>query len=184
VAIPGWRLFIALPLPEQAAAALWQRLAVARSRHPDVRWTQPDDYHATLVFLGTTPPAAVEHIGARLRAASADRPPFQAGPGAVSGAIRKKGSGVAWLEIGTGHQAVSDLSLDLERAVQGGTNSRQLPHVTLARRVDGASLEEIRRALHDVEMAWLFTRIVLYRSHATPLGSRYEELVGTSLGAT
>jgi RNA 2',3'-cyclic 3'-phosphodiesterase len=184
VASPGWRLFIALPLPDQAGAALWQSLAVARSRNPDVRWTQPPDYHATLVFLGATPPTAVEQIGARLRATGADWPPIQAGSGPVAGVIREKGSGVAWLQIGTGRRTVSDLSVALERAVQGGANARQLPHVTLARRVDSASLEEIRRALHEVEMAWLFTRVVLYRSHATPSGSRYEELASTSLGVT
>ncbi|CAN5808065.1 hypothetical protein BH24CHL6_BH24CHL6_01320 [soil metagenome] len=147
-----------------------------------MRWTPFRNYHATLVFLGATPHAEVERIGAQLRAVTAGWPPIHAAAGGVSGAIRRKGSGVAWLQIGAGRQALSDLSLRLHHALQNGTDaSRQTPHVTLARRVDRAVLEELGGALPEVELAWVFTRVVLYRSHTTSLGSHYEELAGTAL---
>ena len=58
----SWRLFAAAPLPAPAAAEVWARLAPLRSRFPDTRWTSPELFHLTLVFLGQTDARRLESI--------------------------------------------------------------------------------------------------------------------------
>lgn len=59
----GWRLFVAAVVPRDAAAALWDLCGEVRRRHPDVRWTPPENWHVTLVFLGASEPALVPAMG-------------------------------------------------------------------------------------------------------------------------
>src|SRR5690606_28850714 len=46
------RLFIALNLPDKARQRLHSALAPLRDGGFPVRWTDPEDYHLTLKFLG------------------------------------------------------------------------------------------------------------------------------------
>jgi 2'-5' RNA ligase len=61
--LSDWRLFVAAVVPGEVTAALWDRLGEVRRRHPDVRWTPPENWHVTLVFLGASEPALVPAIG-------------------------------------------------------------------------------------------------------------------------
>lgn len=162
-------------------------LADLRGRHPAVRWTRVDQYHATLVFLGSTDPAAVPDAVAALAGVAARRSPFEALTGEAGGfAASRRGGGVAWLRLAAGHDALAEIALELDTALGSGiygSAAPPRPHVTLARRVDGALLDDLRAASPALATRWPVERLVLYRSHTVSAGSRYEELSTFPLGA-
>ena len=51
------RLFIALPLPDQVKVVLqtYQDQLKIHLDNPNIYWTTPEQWHLTLIFLGTTP---------------------------------------------------------------------------------------------------------------------------------
>lgn len=67
----NWRLFVALPLPENAVAALAEVQDRLRRAVPDraVRWTRPTQMHLTLQFLGNVAANRVPDLEAALRQA-------------------------------------------------------------------------------------------------------------------
>jgi 2'-5' RNA ligase len=180
-----WRLFVAAPLPDDAAAGLWRALAELRAAHTDARWTDPDQYHATLVFLGATNPAAVPAMATGLGEVAARWSAFDAVTGAAGGIAGGRRGGVAWLRLRDGHDELARLSLEVDEALASATygeDFRPRPHVTLARRVDRAFLDHLHAAAPELTTRWRVERLVLYRSHTSSAGSRYEELAEYPLG--
>jgi len=180
-----WRLFVAAPLPGPAADELWQALSGVRERHPSVRWTLPEQYHATLVFLGSTPPTEAARLAAALEVVAGGWRSFVA---AVAGSGGRDGGwrgGVAWLKVGSGRQELGRLSLEIDRALRSGVYeaSPPRPHVTVARRVDAAVLGDLAESANGLQIRWLVERIVLFRSHLGPRGSRFEELATARLAS-
>ena len=55
-----WRLFIAVPLPEDVRQLVAETIADLRQDDWPVRWTDADNAHLTLHFLGDTPPENAE----------------------------------------------------------------------------------------------------------------------------
>lgn len=183
--IKPWRLFVALPVPAETAAAIWRGLADLRARHPNARWLPSEHYHLTLVFLGATDPARVAWLTERLAIIAAANDPFlveTAGAGGISG----HRGGVAWLRLATGHEDVARLSLAVDSEIEShayGAKMEPRPHLTVARRVDDALLAELGAAAPRLTTSWRSTRLTLYRSHTGPTGSRYEKLADLGLGA-
>lgn len=153
------RLFIALPMPEEAIAAL-EPLCVGL---PDVHWTPADDFHLTLRFIGEVDHPTFYEIGQLLADVAA--PPFE---------LRLAGLGVfpprglphtLWAGVEDG-QALMGLRRRIERVLkEAGVPPEKrnfVPHVTLGR-LAGA-LPEPRFA------AWLARR-ALFRSSAFPVSA-------------
>ena len=183
--VERWRLFVAAPLPQSAAAALWKALAGIRERHPEARWMPAEHYHATLVFLGSTHPARVAEIGAAIdRAAGAAGGPFDVVTAEGSGRAGGRRGGVAWRRFDEGRNRMEDLASSVDREIGSGTYTSSAPprpHVTVARRVDEALLADLRATARELRIPWCVERIVLFRSHTGPRGSTYEELLSTRL---
>ena len=178
---------MAAPLPEEAAASAWSALGRARAGHPDVRWLPQEKLHLTLVFLGQTDAARVATLSEAVSAVAARHAPFAVRTGEAGGRVGGRRGGVAWLRLADGGHDVAQLSIDVDEAI--GSNiydarNAPRPHLTLARRATEASLQDLRRAAASLELSWLVDRIVLFRSHTGPGGSRYESLLSERLGAT
>lgn len=179
------RLFVAAPLPVPQAEQVWRALGALRDRHPGARWLPPDKLHLTLVFLGATPSSQAEVIGERISTVVAGKAPFAVRTGRPGGVLRDGRGGVAWLGLGHGAGQVSDLALELDRAIGSGTYDARRsprPHLTVARGVDQAALDDLQSA-PALDIGWRMERVVLFRSHTDPGGSRYEELVSSPLTA-
>lgn len=56
------RLFVAVTPTPEARAELHRATVAARAAHPSLRWTRPDDWHVTLVFLGEVPVALLPDL--------------------------------------------------------------------------------------------------------------------------
>ncbi|MDQ3937287.1 MAG: 2'-5' RNA ligase family protein, partial [Chloroflexota bacterium] len=130
-----WRLFIAAPLPAAAAQQLWHALSGMRERHVAARWMVPEQYHATLVFLGSRAADEAASLAPIIERVAAGWPSFAAGLGGSGGRDGGLRGGVAWLKVRPGRGELARLSLELDRALGSGTygGSAPRPHVTVAR---------------------------------------------------
>jgi 2'-5' RNA ligase len=173
-----WRLFIATPLPESAAVALWSALDDLRARHPGARWAKREQLHATLLFLGQTDPAEVPRLVEAMALTAEQHAPFTATTTLAGGRFDDRRGGVAWLVLDDRQRRLRSLAREVDWRV--GSNvyatSRPKPHVTVARRIDQQLLADLHAAADGLHASWTFDRMVLYRSYAEPGGSRYEAL--------
>lgn len=180
-----WRLFLALPVPAAVGARLWQALAPLRVRHSDVRWTPTEQYHLTLVFLGSREASLVDRIVAASAGVAAGWAPFEVGTGEAGGIGGGRRGGVAWLRLAAGREAVARLSLELDAALDSAiydASAHPRPHLTLGRRIDDGVLADLRAEQDRLRIGWRTDSVVLYRSHTDAAGSRYEALAELPLG--
>jgi 2'-5' RNA ligase len=183
----AWRCFVAVPVPSAIRAALEPAVAAWRSEPgaPDLRWTDPDGWHVTLAFLGTTDPDAVAGIRDTLAGAVRTAVPFvvqTAGAGAFPRAANAQS---VWLGIDDPAGRLAGLAHDVQVATLDADLRRPLhPHLTLgrsrARRGEPLAHWLDSRVLKPVEMA--VDGFVLYRSHLSTGPARYEELARLPLG--
>jgi RNA 2',3'-cyclic 3'-phosphodiesterase len=181
---PRWRLFVAARPPLAVAHGIYEGLTDVRARHRLARWTQPEQLHLTLVFLGATDPYAVPDLGGLLAQVAARWQAFDVATAEAGGYLNDRRGGVAWLTIGRGRDQMSSLSRDVDELLESHAYEGRppRPHLTVARRVDEALLADLRAAADNLRVEFSVEALVLYRSHMGPRG-RYEELSRHALGA-
>ena len=197
--LEGPRLFVAVPLPGPARAAveaLVARVRLApepaqgqRRDTQDVRWVRMDGLHLTLRFLGPTDPAQLPRARSAVTAAAAGVASFEmglAGAGAFPNPARPR---VLWLGLGRGLEALEALSVRLSRALADcgwPHDDRPVrPHLTLARSdgVAAGSLVAGRllAAAVNLDLTWTADRIVLFESQTGGGPARYLPLLEVPL---
>jgi len=141
--MPGRRLFVAVPLPDDAAEAVRSVVNDVRAEPlpagaRDVRWVRLHALHFTLRFLGPTPEDRIEPTAAAARAvAAAAGGPFDVQLGGA-GTFPPHGRPRAlWIGIAEGAHSLEQLATELDAAlVAAGWPSEPRPfrpHLTLAR---------------------------------------------------
>jgi 2'-5' RNA ligase len=178
------RLFVGLPLPEDAVERLaaWQRDVLApRGRG---RLVPPENLHATVAFLGSRPAGEAGAIGASLRAAAAgcERPVFASDRYRET---RSVGMVVLTDEEGRGAALAERV---WERLEELGVYRREarpwLPHVTVLRL--GRAEEPARRSGSGPAPPDLGrvspSDLALYTSVLRPGGAQYAQLELVALG--
>ncbi len=189
------RLFVALEPPEpvrRRIAALQAELRRAAGRAADeVRWVPAENVHLTLQFLGAVPEERVADVEAALRAAAA---------GSRALALEVKGAGgfpnarrprVVWAGVGGDVSALGAFVQDLGRrlAPLGFAPEERAfsAHLTLGRARDGRGAPGLAGALAHAAGAdgtpWRAVDVVLFESHLSPKGPRYEAIARSPLGA-
>jgi 2'-5' RNA ligase len=165
---------------EEAAAAM----AALRGRHPDTRWLPPHKFHLTLVFLGQTASRDVQRIAAVTADVAQRHRAYQVVTGDGGGRVHSQRGGVCWLRLAEGGSETAQLALDLDADLGSATydaTHTPHPHLTLARGIDRATLEDVRSTARGLTLRWTADRVVLFRSYTDPAGSIYEELADFAL---
>lgn len=175
------RLFVAINLPDDVRRAVHEAVADVRNRGMPARWTDPEQYHVTLKFIGDVrPDRRDDHVEVLRRIGSGYRP--------VDVTVRELGAfpslrrpRVIWMGIEPTPQ-LRALKHDLEHGYASLGVDRETrafrPHVTLARAEDGAAAGEFRELEElaaGVEMEESFTadHLDLMRSRLRPEGPVY-----------
>jgi len=171
------RLFIGIPLAAAVIAELAAVSARLKSREDGLRWAAPESWHVTLQFLGNTSPETYACLLARLRQLRS--PPVPIRLEALSSFDR---AGILFAGVATTPELVS-----LEQRVMAATalcgfvpEARPYhPHITLARGKGegrGQSLRALKTRIHPQPTFTPFVaeEFLLYESHLSPTGSRYE----------
>lgn len=190
---PGRRLFVAVPLPSDAAAEV--AALVERVRAPgvpgggrDARWVRMDGLHLTLRFLGPTLEGRVPSAHEAVRAADVG-PGFEVeleGAGAFPSPGRPR---TLWLGIIDGTSGLEALASRVDEAlVRAGWPASDRPfrpHLTLARS-DGIAAGAVLAArlmeeATDLHLRFRVERVGLFESLTGGGPARYEPLEMVSL---
>lgn len=189
------RLFVALDPPEavrRRLAAMMVELRRAAGRAADeIRWVPPENVHLTLQFLGAVPEERVPAIEKVIRAAAAAARPLSLEVKGAGGFPNARRPRVVWAGLAGDVAPLATLAADLGRRLAPlGFPPEDRPfsaHLTLGRAREGRGAPGIAGALASVaETAgapWRATELILFESHLSPKGPRYEALAHAPLGA-
>lgn len=189
------RLFVALEPPEpvrRRLAAMELELRRAAGRAADeIRWVPPENVHLTLQFLGAVPEERVADVESAVRAAAAQARPLSLEVSGAGGFPNARRPRVVWAGISGDVAALGALAADLGRRLAPlGFPPEDRPfsaHLTLGRAREGRGAPGIAGALASAAEAggapWRATEVVLFESHLSPKGPRYEALAHAPLAA-
>lgn len=182
------RLFVAIDVPEDVKGRLDEAMASFRRPIPGVRWTRVEGWHATLKFLGRTPPGIVEEVRAAVASVAARNRSFETrltGVGVFPTPLRAR---VLWIGLADEERRLSRISKSLDEALAPhyvAEKREPRPHLTLARLEPPRDVEDLIPGVLDVRAesaSFPVDRLVLYRSQLSPRGASYEALERSSLG--
>ncbi len=183
----AWRCFVAVPVPPALRAVLESTVSTWRAEPgaPDLRWTDPDGWHVTLAFLGSTDPSAVPGIVSALETAVGPWDPLVVRAGRIGAFPRSTAAQTIWLGVEDPGGHLDELGVAVQKAVLPPEAWRRLrAHLTIARsRVRGG--EPLDRWLTDraVQATEMTVRdVVLYRSQLGRGPARYQEVARLPLG--
>jgi RNA 2',3'-cyclic 3'-phosphodiesterase len=160
------RLFVAVTPTQDAVDELWSAASVLRRACPELRWTQPEQWHLTLAFLGEVDDKARIDVTERLGRAASRHPPLAL---ALAGAGRF-GDRVLWTRVTGDVAPLCRLAESVRAAVRRARlpieDRPYRPHLTLARARDRADLRPAVEALAGFAgCAWTATELHLMCSH-------------------
>jgi 2'-5' RNA ligase len=187
------RLFVALEPPEpvrRRLAAVADELRRAAGRAGDeVRWVRPENVHLTLQFLGAVPEERVAAVEAALRDAAAGGRPLSLSLHGAGGFPNARRPRVLWAGLEGDLAPLAALAADLgARLAKLGFPPEDRPfspHLTLGRAREGRGAPGLAGALARAAQAeatpWRATELVLFESHLSPRGPRYEAVARIAL---
>jgi 2'-5' RNA ligase len=189
------RLFVALEPTDAVrrrirASQADLRRAAGRAAD-EIRWVAPENVHLTLQFLGAVPEERVAAVAEAVAEAA------RSAPGPLSLEVRGAGGfpnarrpRVVWLGVDGDLAALRALAADLGRRLAPlGFPPEDRPfaaHLTLGRAREARGHPGIAGALagarEEEAIAWRATEVVLFESHLSPKGARYEPVARVPLG--
>jgi RNA 2',3'-cyclic 3'-phosphodiesterase len=183
--VSGWRCFVAVPIGAELRDALAQAVDGWRvmPEGERLRWTDPDGWHLTLVFLGSTDPERVPAIARAVEKAVAESAPFELPAGVVGAFPSPNAARVVIYRVADPDGRLAELALAIRHALQVEDGSAFRAHVTLAR-VRGEGRERLGEWLRSLEApSGIITvdRAELFRSHLGRGPARYESLASIHL---
>ena len=177
-----------MDVPPAAVRAVAEAIEPWKDRFPKGRWVKPENWHVTMKFLGRTYPRLVEWVHEMCGQAAATVRPFRVsmkGLGVFPSPGRAR---VLWAGIddeGGGFRALA-AALDDTLGKEFAAEKRPFTaHLTVARFDPPLRMKEHTDELRATEIrarAFTIGQLVLYRSHLSPRGARYEPLATFPLG--
>lgn len=179
------RLFVALTPPAEVIDALQTLTVPLRELAPDLRWTPPEQWHLTLVFLGEVGDGVLDELSRRLRRAAARHPPLALSLGGGG----RFGHRVLWTGVQGDRNGLRRLAGSAAAAARRSRLAVEdrpyRPHLTLARAPKEADLRPLVQRLTSWQgPPWKATQLHLVQSRlgAAPGGwARHEPIAGWPL---
>lgn len=176
------RLFVAVTPPGEVIEELRIVTAGLHELAPDLRWTPPEQWHVTLVFLGAVGDDVVDGLARRLNRAAARHPPLSLSLGSGG----RFGHRVLWTGVHgdrDGLRRLADSAGAAARRSRLPVEHRPYrPHLTLARADASADLRPLVERLAPWQgLPWVARRLHLVRSRlgAGPGGSALHEPIAS-----
>ncbi len=182
------RLFAAVDIPPRAVRAAEEAVTPWRERFPRAKWVPPENWHVTVKFMGRTFPRLLGWVHEALREAAAGIRPFRVsleGLGVFPSPSRAR---VFWVGLRDRDGGLAALARSVEAALAKEFPPEKRPfhaHLTVAR---FNPPEPFREAIDDLRATAVEARpfnvrsLILYRSHLSPRGARYEAVGRFPLG--
>ena len=178
------RLFVAVELSRPLQAAVASLQGNLRRSGAAVRWVDPHNAHFTLKFLGEVSPNELLEIDGAVRPAAAQFRPIALELTGLGRFPERGRPRVIWAGIGGEVDALRGLHATVEKRLAAlGYPPERRPfraHVTLGRVKGVRGLDDLDREIElrrEVRLGALHAReAVLFASHLSPRGPRYEAL--------
>jgi RNA 2',3'-cyclic 3'-phosphodiesterase len=175
------RLFVAFDVPEEHRRRVQEGIEPLRAELPGARWTSVESQHVTLKFIGWVEPSRLDPILTTTRAIAGAHAAAHMRVTGVGAFPSKKRVRVLWAgiedPIGLGAALADDLSTGLEPLGIEREERAFTPHLTLARTRTPQRIDEGALDVDLGELApFLVDEVVLYRSHLSGKGARYEAI--------
>ncbi|HZA27177.1 MAG TPA: RNA 2',3'-cyclic phosphodiesterase [Actinomycetota bacterium] len=176
------RLFVAVDMPEEVARALEDSVRPWRERLESGRWVPRENWHVTLKFLGRTWPRLLPLVEAACREVAGGVAPFEvalSGLGVFPGPGRAR---VLWAGLDDPDGRLMGLAAGLDGSLVRDFPPEKrafTPHLTVARFNPPIPMRDHAEELAAMAIEaspFVVDRLVLYRSHLSPRGARYEGL--------
>ena len=171
------RLFLAVAIPPDELRRVWDETSAFRRRWPQARWAPLDNQHVTLKFLGSTPRAQLDEVDdvvAGIASARASSHVLVSGLGVFPGPSRAR---VLWAGLRDDEDLLASLANGLASALAPlgyePEKRRFTPHLTLARFRTPVRVDKELLVLDEGE-PFPVDEVLLFRSHLSPKGARYE----------
>jgi 2'-5' RNA ligase len=182
------RLFVAVDPPPRAVSAVDQALEPWRERYPRGRWVKPENWHITLKFLGRTWPRLVQAVHEACREAAVEVRPFTLSLGGLGAFPRATRARVLWLGLEDDEGSLPALAKALDAALEEDFPPEKrgfTAHLTVARFDPPADLSQATGEMEGFRVEarpFRVSKLLLYQSHLSPRGARYEVLEAFPLG--
>lgn len=181
------RLFVGAPIPDVHLRHVDGALEPLRAKLRKARWTQPENQHLTLKFLGWAPEDRLEGIRQVCAMVAAGRKEADVALTQLGAFPSKTRVRVLWIGVDDPNGILTELAQDLDRALEPlGFPTEARPysaHLTLARFKLPVPLKS---GFPEVDVSSLppfpIADIRLYRSHLSSTGARYEVMDSFPLG--
>jgi len=175
------RLFIAVPLPDEARHGLASLLDVQLPG----RVVHPSNWHLTLRFLDDTDEVTYDRLVHALDAADFGEP-FRAAFGALGAFPRPAKATVLWVGFSDGLAGFARLAAAVAEAVEAaGIQPEDRPfsaHLTLSRIRPHQDIRSVVDRPPFDDVSWTVGEVDVFRSHLGSGGPRYERLERIMLG--
>jgi 2'-5' RNA ligase len=174
------RLFAAVAIPKRTRDEVERAVAPLREGYPQGRWVRPENWHVTVKFLGRTLPAIVDRVREACMQATERIRPFRVElrpPGVFP---RPTSARVLWVGLRDEGEGLGVLARALDRELERDFAPEKrafTAHLTVARfdprvRIEPADLV----AAVPEPSPFRVGELILFRSHLSPKGARYEPL--------
>ncbi len=180
------RLFVAVDVPMEILQRVEREVAPLKEKWPQGRWSAVSNQHVTMKFLGWVPGDRFEQVRelcATVARSHAGAELSLSGLGSFPSARRMR---VLWVGLDNPEGVLAGIAADLDRAFEPlGFPAEQrafTAHLTLARFKTPVRVSEPLPRLGVGPQPFRIEEIVLYRSHLSPKGARYEVLGTFPLG--
>ena len=178
-----YRTFIGLPLRVEPPFLQARHKLIAALKEERISWTNPDQYHVTLRFIGDTEQGAIKKIGSALHAgiSTPERTMLEI-DGLASFGPRKRPR-VIW--VGFEETVFFDLlKLEVDRALElCGIPAVEQPfraHLTLGRVRSLQNVQSYYKIVREMNQQFtsrvIFEKLVFFRSILSPRGPEYRVL--------
>lgn len=174
------RLFVAVDPPPRTLEAVERGVGPWRERIGAGRWVPRESWHVTMRFLGRTTPGLVSSVEDACAAAARRVRPFRVSVEGLGVFPSERRARVFWVGLRDREGGLTAMARALDEALAEEFPPEKrafTPHLTVARfqpfvDVSALGLDHARIEAEPFEVR----KIVLYRSHLSPKGARYEAL--------
>jgi RNA 2',3'-cyclic 3'-phosphodiesterase len=180
------RLFVAVAIPEGAADAVEAAIAAWREAFPRARWVPRENWHVTLVFLGSTSPRLVPWVQEQLAVVAERTLAFEAcmrGLGAFPSTDRAR---VLWAGLDDDPGTIGGLAAAVQSALAREFPPEARPfsaHLTVARSDPALALPSAFAETPLESDRFEVDALALMRSQARRTAPVYERVATFPLGS-
>jgi len=179
------RLFVAVPLTDDARHALSGLIRTAAPGGLPGRPVPPPNWHLTLRFLGDVDAVGRDRMVAALDQADLGEP-FTVAWDGLGAFPRPRRATVLWVGADRGADHLERLAATTEEAASSAGFAAEdrpfRPHLTLSRVRPHQDVTSLLESVSSLRVSMPVGRIVMYRSHLGRGGATYEEIEEFPLG--